>query len=185
MDKILIDESLPPPERGRIFGEWVSGYYTHRSLTSRNYDDLELLKPDTVPAPTTTQMTLEEIIGMTSSLGAESDMRVQEIDPWILAEQTRRALFDEGVAKAWPRVEVEHILCDRSAWVMIDGLWWLETLQAQAGGKGRKITFTRFPGANHFVSRQLHRRRRLHAHQSRQPHWDMPGETMKLFTERI
>ena len=92
MDKVLIDESLPPEERGRIFGEWVSGYYSHRSVTSHNYDDLEFFKPVANPPPTTTVMTLEEIIGMTSSLGAESDMRLQNINPEILSEQTRREI---------------------------------------------------------------------------------------------
>jgi hypothetical protein len=153
VDKILIDESLSPEERGRIFGEWVSGYYSHRSVTSHNYDDLELLKPVTNPPPTTTVMSMEEIVGMTSSLGAESDMRLQRIDPAILEEQTRRAIFDENIAKrAWPNVVVEHIWCDRSPWVVIDALWYLETLKSQAGGKGRKFTSSQMAGANHYVS---------------------------------
>ena len=185
MDKILIDESLPPPERGRIFGEWVSGYYSHRSMTSRNYEDLEFLTPDKVPPPTTTRMTLEEIMGMSCSTGAESDMRLQSIDPMILAEQTRRALFDEDVAKAWPRVEVEHILCDRSPWVIIDALWWLESLQEQADGKGRKVTFTRMSEANHFVSVSVEIRPFVKSETLFQPHWDMPEETIRLFAVRV
>lgn len=152
MDKVLVDESVPVPERGRIFGEWVSGYYSHRDITTRNYDDLEIYTPVKDPSPTSTRMGLEEIVSLTSSMGAESDMRLQTIDPAILGEQTRRALFDESVAKAWPKVEVEHIFCDRSPWVIVDALWWLEQLRDEAGGKGRKVTFTKFSGANHLVS---------------------------------
>lgn len=147
---------MTPEQRAEYFNTWVAGYYTHKSHTSRNVSDLELFKHDPSPPPTTKQFTPSELALLTDFAAVRhSEVVVRDIDKSILADQTRRAFFDEERAKFWPKTSVEVTWCERTAWVMVDAVWWIQTLQEQAlekGVKGRDVRFTMFPEANHFVS---------------------------------
>ena len=83
-----------------------------------------------------------------------SEVVVRAVDSTILANHCRWAFFDDEKAKVWPKVSVDVTWCEKSAWVMIDAAWWVQTLQDEAkakGIKGREVKFTMFREANHFV----------------------------------
>ena len=72
----------------------------------------------------------------------------------ITLESSQRQVSDDEKAKIWPKVSVDVTWCEKSAWVMIDAAWWVQTLQDEAkakGIKGREVKFTMFREANHFV----------------------------------
>ena len=178
---------MTPEQRKEFFNTWVAGYYTHKSLTSRNISDLEMLKADPSPPPTTKLISPSELASLTDFAAVRrSEVPVRSVDSTILADQARRALYDEERAKLWPRVTVDVIWCEKSAWVMIDAAWWLQTLQDESREKnirGREVKFTMFPGANHFVSglSVLFINDGNLPPFNYQPHWDIPEKAIAFF----
>ena len=100
-----------------------------------------------------------EVVGFLDvGVGLVDVVVVRGVDESILAEQVQRAFYDDERAKFWSKTSVEVVWCERTAWVMVDAVWWVQTLQEQArekGTKGRDVKFTMFPQANHFVSTRL------------------------------
>ena len=156
---VLSDLSLSEEERARRFSIWVSSYFSHKSLTSHNFEDLQVA-PDNDPAirrSTIESMTPEEIrdtIYPPPTTGSETDFR--NVSPAVLAERSRRALFDDELARRyWPHVGVDVVWGEKSFWVVIDAMWELQKARKEAdedGITGRPLRFHMMPGANHFVS---------------------------------
>lgn len=146
-------------ERLRIFNEWVSGYYTHKSVTSRNLEDLQRVRLDG-DSPTRTgtiaSMTPQEIQETTYAAAVlNSEVAGRAAHPTIHAERIRRALFDDDLAKLWPRAGVDVVWCENSTWVVVDAMWEFQKAREKAdeqGVKGRPLRIIMMPGANHFVS---------------------------------
>jgi hypothetical protein len=162
-DDPLRDTSMTPEQRREFFNTWVAGYYTHKSMTSRNIADLVKRTYDPSPPPTTKVMSPSELSSLTDFAAVtHSEVVVRTVDSSILADHCRWAMFDDKKAKYWPKVSVDVTWCEKSAWVMIDAAWWVQTLQDEArekGINGRKVTFTMFPEANHFVRSSYYRRK--------------------------
>ncbi|KAL5513084.1 hypothetical protein ACEPAH_3482 [Sanghuangporus vaninii] len=171
---VLKDASLSEEERVGAFNEWVSAYYTHKSVTSRNFSDLQLAQPngeEPLRKSTIASMTPEEIQEMTHmSAVFKSEVAGRAAPPAIHAERIRRALFDDELAKYWPRTSVNVVWCENSTWVVVDTMWEFQKAREKADEKGivgRPLRIIMMPGANHF------------------PHWDEPEMTMKFFANVV
>ncbi|KAH8116322.1 hypothetical protein DFH11DRAFT_1579941 [Phellopilus nigrolimitatus] len=152
----LSDTSKTFEERVRKLDDWLAGYFTHKDVTSRNVDDLRLFPlPDSRMA-TTLAMSADEERSVTCYAAApRAELPLSMAQPAVYSERVRRALFDDDLAKYWPRLEVDVIWCEHSPWPMVDAAWELEKSREKAdeqGIKGRPLKVTMFPGANHFVS---------------------------------
>jgi hypothetical protein len=150
---------MTPEQKHDFFNTWVSGYYTHKSTTSRNMSDLVRLGYDASPPPTSKVLSPEEL-NMVADFAAmrRSEILVRGISAEVYAENVKRALFDDERAKVWSNVIVDVVYCERSLWPSIDSVWWLQTFQEEAqkrGTRGREMRISMLPGANHFV-RQMY-----------------------------
>ncbi|KAL5492300.1 hypothetical protein ACEPAI_3747 [Sanghuangporus weigelae] len=169
----LRDLSLSEEERVQRFNIWVSSYYSHKSLTSRNIVDLEHVADDdpTIRKSTFEALTLEEIKETAfAPPSTGSELAFRNGDPVIYAERMRRALFDDELAKYWPRVGIDVVWGENSIWVVVDAAWELQKAHEKADNEkivGRPLRFFMIPGANHF------------------PHWDKPEMTMEFFANII
>ncbi|THH08247.1 hypothetical protein EW145_g2822 [Phellinidium pouzarii] len=168
---VLRDESLSLEERARRFNEWVSAYYTHTSVTSRDINDLQLYPVAGSRAGTTETMSADERRELTHYAAVpRSEIAARTAAPEIYAERVRRALFDDELAKYLPGCGVDVVWCERSTWASIDAAWGFEKLKEKAdeqGIRGRPLRMFMMPGANHF------------------PHWDEPEKAMAFFANVI
>ncbi|KAL5531561.1 hypothetical protein ACEPAG_4438 [Sanghuangporus baumii] len=189
----LRDDSLSEEERVQRFNIWVSSYYSHKSLTSRNIIDLERVADNdpSIRKSTFEALTREEIKETAyapPSMGSELAFR--NGSPAIYVERVRCALFDDELAKYWPRFGVDVVWGEKSIWVVVDATWELQKAREKAdkeGIVGRPLRFFMIPGANHFVSGastliKLDCQEFMYLSQ---PHWDKPEMAMKFFANII
>ncbi|EJD07447.1 uncharacterized protein FOMMEDRAFT_149976 [Fomitiporia mediterranea MF3/22] len=170
---VLTDKTLSLEERANSFSEWVSSYYTHKSLTSRKFEDLQVYPVEGPGSKrsTTSRMSPEELRETTCyEAVARSEIGARTGSPAIYAERIRRALFNDELAKYLPRCGVDVVWCENSIWACIDCMWGLQAAREKAddqGIVGRPLRFFMMPGVNHF------------------PHWDDPEMTIKFFADII
>ncbi|OCB85419.1 hypothetical protein A7U60_g7428 [Sanghuangporus baumii] len=169
----LRDLSLSEEERVQRFNIWVSSYYSHKSLASRNLADLQSVADDdpSIRKSTYEVLTPEEIKETAyAPPSTGSELAFRNGSPAIYAERVRRAIFDDKLAKYWPRAGVDVVWGEESIWVVVGATWELQKAREKAneeGIVGRPLRFFMIPGANHF------------------PHWDEPEMTMKFFADII
>ncbi|KLO13268.1 hypothetical protein SCHPADRAFT_372631 [Schizopora paradoxa] len=170
---VLLDSSHTVEERARMFGYWVSSYFDHSNISSRRFEDLQLMPdPTEKTGASTSRMTEAEYQSMVNpEASLRADVPAMLYPPEQFANWTKRALFDDDFAgRYWPRLQVTAIWCERTCWTCVDGGWGLEELRKQHDGlgvRGRPLKITMMPGANHF------------------PHWDEPEKTMAFFAAAV
>ncbi|KAI0700198.1 alpha/beta-hydrolase [Cytidiella melzeri] len=172
----LTDPSHSPAEVTKIFLAWLSGYYTHGAWPSK----LEYRTPLQDPPPTVFTMTPSEfesaLCTAPGNPGGSDEvflhMGVRHGLYKILREQ---ALYTSPLCscpspenaeskRSWDDVELYHIWCDQSSWMLSWATWSLleELREAEEAGRAvRKMTVVRMSKANHFA------------------HWDQPERTLK------
>ena len=102
----LQDLSIPAEERAAAFGAWVSGYFVHASLTSRDHNDLEKVLPDSRKHLSTLSKGDPELL-MTIDLDAETggipkcDVLIRATPLALMAEITRKAFLDDKLAREY------------------------------------------------------------------------------------
>jgi hypothetical protein len=147
-----MDPTIPPPERTRIFGAWVSGYYAHESSSS-----FELRTPLTDPPPTLTRMTSAELLDTLapapSAPGGSDALVLSALLLGSAMALRRAAMFpeDEG---GWAHVEWRYVWCACSAWEMPFGAAAMRAEIEGARAEGRRmrdVVLVEWAGANHFV----------------------------------
>lgn len=162
---VLRDPSLSKEERAERFNEWVSAYYTHASLTSRDINDLQLFPGSNSPRGTVARMSKEELKEVTCPEAVErSDAAIRGTKPEFFAERVRLALYDDRTAQYLPKCRFDVIYCEKTGWAMVDSAWAFQKLREKAdeeGIKGRPLKIYMMPNANHFVSIVLYNVQRI------------------------
>jgi len=142
-------KDLPKEARGAAFAKWVSSYYKHGDLSSRDFSQLNQHEGDTSKKPTTDTIPLEELLTITDSgPGDNYETFLIESEDFIsvLMKQTTKALFDPQIFEDWGEHPVWFVYCENSTWNVHHGAWDLEKKD-----KASKINFKLVPGANHFL----------------------------------
>lgn len=153
----MVHPSVSREDSKRSFNDWIAPYYMHKSITSRDVADLQVVPSDDAPPSTLQRMSEEELSEVTSPEAINhSEIPARTAKAEIFAERTRRAIFDDSMAaKYFPRCSVDAIYCEHSMWAMIEAVWGLEKMKEKAdekGVKGRPLRMHIMPKANHFVS---------------------------------
>ena len=142
-------KDLPEETRGAAFAKWVSSYYKHGDLSSRDVSQLNQREGDTSKKPTTDTIPLEELLAITDSApGVKCETFLTESGDFssVLMNQTMKALFDPQVREGWGEHPVWFVYCEASIWNAHYAAWNLEKED-----KASEINFKLIPGANHFV----------------------------------
>ena len=146
----LVDPDIPKNAFSPAFAKWVSSYFKHGDLSSRDFSQLTG-ESDTSKKPTTDTIPLEEfltIIDFGPSAKCETFIINSKHFLSALAKQTTKALFDPDIREDWGGHPVWFVYCEASVWNVHYGVWNLEKQE-----KASEINFKSVPGANHFVSR--------------------------------
>lgn len=146
----LWDTNIHAEMRAIAFGEWVSGYFAHGNLASKDFAQLNQRRFDIHEQPPTVSRMSEQDLNQATSIGVGSALDTSIISPGYfqkpLAEQALRS-FSMGVRNMWNGIRICVLYGEACAWPMIYGVWWLEGVGESAG-----IEFIPIAGANHFVS---------------------------------
>ena len=145
----LSDPDIPEEARGPIFAKWVSSYFKHGDLSSRDVSQLEQREVDTSKKPTTDTIPLEELLTITDfGPAAKCERFLGESQQFlsVLIKQTTKALFDPQIREYWGGHSVWYVYCEASVWLVQCAAWNLEEMD-----KTSEINFKPISGANHFV----------------------------------
>ena len=148
-----MDHDIPEEARGPAFAKWVSSYYKHGDLSSRDFSKLNQREADSSKKPTTDTIPLEELFTLTD-FGPAAKYETFIIDSQQFSshfmKRTTKALFDPQIREDWGEHPVWFVYCEASFWQAVYAPWCLEKED-----KTSEINFKPIPGANHFVRRFL------------------------------
>jgi hypothetical protein len=149
----LMDPDISDDARGPVFIKWVSSYFKHGDLSSRDFSQLKLRagEGETSKKPTTDTIPLDELLNITDiGPGAKCEVFLIDSGQFFSAfiKQTTKALFDPQIRKNWGGHPVWFVYCEASFWNVHYAVWNLEK-----NDKASEINFKSVPGANHFVRR--------------------------------
>ncbi|OSD07661.1 hypothetical protein PYCCODRAFT_1401603 [Trametes coccinea BRFM310] len=157
-----IDDSISVDIQGPATVQWLTSYFQHGNISTRDPSVLSLILPSIARPPSIFNMTQSQVDGMTNiapSLGSDEFLIVNGA-PQLL-DSYRSALFNASIRNALPRMKASLIAGDMSLQFGITGLWNVQEDDEAAGGGF--VNFTVVHGFNHFAL------------------WDEPGKIMALY----
>ncbi|KAK7055262.1 hypothetical protein R3P38DRAFT_2846065, partial [Favolaschia claudopus] len=140
-----IDKSIPEEKHALMFTSWISGYFDHGDLSTRDLKVLNYHVPSPYRRPSIYDMTKEEVDSMV-------DMRVVEIPAMFMSMAQanaayKKALFDKEIKTLVPSLKTTYITGDATASYSIAALWSIEDDNKAEGGNVKTVVV---PGVNHF-----------------------------------
>jgi len=147
----LMDQDIPEEARGPAFAKWVSSYYIHGDLSSRDLSQLNQREGDTSKKPTTETIPIDELLTITDfGPAAKCEAFIVDSHQFISAfiNQTTKALFDPQIREDWGEHPVSFVYCEASFWLAIYAAWNVEKMNKASE---IKINVKPIPDANHFI----------------------------------
>ena len=141
---------MPAEVRMAFFSHWITSYFKHGDLSSRDPKEISYVVPATSRAPTIYSMTEEEIkrsIYEPSAFG--SDMAFMIFSGPQIAATYKKAVFDEDLRALVPKLKFTVFSGDATASFSIPSQWEIEDDDKAAGGGFINIKW--IPGFNHLV----------------------------------
>ncbi|KAJ7618527.1 hypothetical protein FB45DRAFT_931848 [Roridomyces roridus] len=144
------DPKIAPEDRGSAFVKWVSSYFVHGDLSTRNLNNLTYDNIDTLRPPTISTLKPDDLHSMVDFAPGERYDNIIGLDPFqdVVYKQTIKALFDSKVRQVWGRAAFWSVYGDAEPWNIIYGGWFLED---QAKAAGLEIHSKIIQGCNHFL----------------------------------
>ncbi|KAI8973116.1 Alpha/Beta hydrolase protein [Trametes punicea] len=157
-----IDQSIPEDLRDQFFMQWITSYFEHGDLSTRDLDVISYILPATSRTPTVFNIPKEQLAAMTYIPPASgSDMLFMLSCTSQLNASYKKACFDLNVRRLLPKMKVFAFAGDVTCPFSFPAFWAMEAdNEAHGGGM---ITFKMVKGINHFV------------------HWDDPDLTLQLY----
>lgn len=154
----LDNSELPPEQQLASFETWVSGYYSHPDVMSRDIKGLTQQLPVNVALgkpPTLSTMTPEDKMAVMDPAPVQGhEMFINSMPHDVYLRGVNR-MFEKHAGSVWPRCKVKMIWCEQTLGECVTGAWDLTDLYDEKAKKGevtRVMITTSLPGANHFVS---------------------------------
>ncbi|KAJ6483805.1 Alpha/Beta hydrolase protein, partial [Mycena vitilis] len=147
------DPTIPPEARGTAFAKWVSSYFLHGDLSTHNLDYLTYNNTDPFRLSTVETLKPEELFEMTDFAPADKYDNIIGLPPFAGAvfNQTRKALFDATVRRAWSGTQFWSIYGTAEPWPVIYGAWFLEDQSRAVNSPELSINCKVIDGSNHFL----------------------------------
>ncbi|TBU28071.1 hypothetical protein BD309DRAFT_1022138 [Dichomitus squalens] len=146
----LVDQSMPAEARTAFFSHWITSYFKHGDLSSRDPKAISYVVPATSRAPTIYSLTEEEVkhsIYEPSAFG--SDMAFMIFSALQIAATYKKAVFDRDLRALVPNLKVTVFSGDATASFSIPSQWEVEDDDKAAGGGF--VTVKWIPGFNHLA----------------------------------
>jgi hypothetical protein len=122
----LTDPDIPKDARGPAFAKWVSSYYKHGDLSSRDFSQLKLRDGGTSKKPTTDTILPEELLTITDFRpGTKGETFLIDSGHFFSAiiKQTTKALFDPRIREDWGGHPVWFVYGEASPWNIHYAAW--------------------------------------------------------------
>ena len=143
-----MDESIPLQHRRRMGTIWITSYFDHGDLTSRDPSVLSYIVPSITRAPTIYNMSPEEFSTIVDETVSELEVMAfcgkQSNDNYL------KVCFDKATRLAVPHLSI-HALCGTKGPSFSPAAFWDMQNDDNTRGGGH-INFKVIPGTNHFVS---------------------------------
>jgi len=161
----LADTTIPADLRLAAFGQWVTAYFDHPNITSRDLDSLSWVLTSTNRTPTIYGIPADQLKAMLR-LGddAATDRPVLFFFANQLLAAYRKAFYDAETSALFPHMKRSVLCGTNTAAFGLAGLWAVENDQA-VNGPTTEVTYKMINGANHFG------------------HWDDPEETLNAIID--
>ncbi|KAM5543809.1 hypothetical protein V8D89_002426 [Ganoderma adspersum] len=146
----LVDQSMPAEARTPFFSHWISSYFAHGDLSTRDPAAISYVVPSIARAPTIYGMSDAELartVYEPSALG--SDMTFMISSAPQIAAAYRKAMFDRGLRALVPRMRAVVFSGDATASFSIPSQWAVEDDDKAAGGGFVAVKW--IPGFNHLA----------------------------------
>lgn len=146
-----IDTSIPADVRQAAFIEWITSYFQHGDLSTRDPNVLSFYIPALFHTPSVFNMTDAQVAAMTNPATAagSDELIILNLQPQLLISY-RKALFNNTIRSFLPKMKVMEFTGDTTAEFGIVAFWSIQDDDAAAGGG--LVNFNLVPGINHFVS---------------------------------
>lgn len=154
----LIDTSIPADTRIPATAQWVTSYFRHGDLSTRDPDVLSWVVPSIVQPPSIFNMSFSQFDDIVDlGAGSSTDYSLLINFSTQLHTNYRGAIFNATIKASMPKMKNWHIAGERSVAFGPYGLFLVEGDNDAAGGGF--INFKTISGVNHFVRfRQFCRR---------------------------
>ncbi|KAI0666397.1 hypothetical protein C8Q78DRAFT_984275 [Trametes maxima] len=146
----LIDTTLPEKARVAATTPFLTGYFDHGNLSTRDVEVLSYYVPSLSRVPTIYNLSDEERArAVWEDPSDKSDMLFMFFcEPQIRAAY-KKACFDPSVRAQFPRLKFTNIMGTRTSPHGIPAFWSMEDDNEQHGGEC--VAFKVIPGGNHFM----------------------------------
>jgi hypothetical protein len=178
----LFDTSMLATAQYSAFVQWVSSYFQHGDLSTRDPDVLSYVTPSIIRPPSIFNMSQAEYdsiidIGPNPTL----DLHLLGLAP-SLEPVFRKATFDKALRSLLPNMKTSFVTGDLSTSFALYALFIFQNENDAAGGDF--IKFEVVPGVNHFVSSyicSIDFSLKIIA----KMHWDDPEKALQTYSQLI
>lgn len=169
---------MPETMRLAAFSQWVTAYFDHGDLSTRDPSQLACIVPSQTHVPTVYNIPPEQWNDIVrQGEDTATDLAILGTFQGQLLRTYRKAFFDEGI---FPGVRRSVLVGDKSGTFAFFGLWALLDDGEKLGGNVG-IEFKMMEGTNHFVCTVF--LGPLISDVWIQAHWDYPEKVIEVFGE--
>ncbi|KAJ3966340.1 hypothetical protein EV361DRAFT_935632 [Lentinula raphanica] len=147
------DKDTPDEQRGVVFAQWLTSYFPHGDLSTRQLSSLNQRDHDSTKKRSFEGLPQEELFQIIDLLpGTRCDTHLCS-PPYLGVEKqvVHKALYDPDVRAAWKNLKVWEMVGDQNPWNIIY-CWWVWEAEVKAAKTAEPaINFTVNKGSNHFV----------------------------------
>lgn len=145
-----IDPFIPSELQSRAFTIWITSYFKHGDLSSRDTDEIEYVLPATTRAPSIWNMSTSEFDRIVEEEpNDEYDVPIAlNLIPQV-GEAYRQAVYWSTTKARLPSMKTWNITGDSTASFSIAARWSLEDDDEARGGN--HVNYKWMEGLNHFV----------------------------------
>ncbi|KAI0313375.1 hypothetical protein OF83DRAFT_558283 [Amylostereum chailletii] len=144
---------------------WLTSYFTHGDLSTRDVAVLSYAGGATSRVPTVENMTVEDIASIVERDGGAVDVQAMRATKGPALGMYRKACFDRATREMVPRMKVCVLCGTNTVPECIAGFW--DVMEDDEGRGGGFVEGIIVPGMNHFI------------------HWDNAAVAVKLVREVI
>jgi hypothetical protein len=113
------------------FAHWVSSYFAHGDLSTRDVRILQFKDPNEDKKSISATLSLEKLNSLVDyNAPARSDFLFRAFDTQLFS-QTCKVLFDPETRSQWPNLVIWVLYCDSSPGLVVSAAWELEKLAAK------------------------------------------------------
>ncbi|KAJ6579593.1 hypothetical protein DFH09DRAFT_913087 [Mycena vulgaris] len=161
----LSDTTIPAELRLAAFAQWVTAYFDHANISTRDPDALSWVLTSPTRTPTLYGIPADHLNAM-MRLGDEASTDLPFV--FLFANQLltsyRKAFYDPPTGALFPNMK-RSVLCGTKTGALgLAGLWAVEDDQA-TNGPAAHVTYKLLEGGNHFT------------------HWDDPEDALTAFMD--